>query len=161
MPYPDPPGLAPDSPVIRTNTNFLDIILYSSQAVSDRPMWQQEEAQLGLFHRDALPYLLVHFPRSRVTFDCPYNIWRVDADIRATWFLSSTSMLSLILAQHGTNRFYGMQRYPMPWAAELRQISQQTMQQYKSAEEVDAHGRRIESQMGVAQMWQQRVKSAS
>lgn len=157
LPYPTPPGIAPDSPVIQTNTDFLDIILYSSQAKADRAMWQKEPAQIGLFHRDALPYLLVHFPQSRVTFDCPYNIWRVDAAIRQAWFLSDKSMVNLVLAQHGTNAFYGMQRQSVPWAGQLRQLCAGQMQQYASAAEVDAQGHRLEAQVGVAQMWQQRM----
>ncbi|XAZ81817.1 hypothetical protein A6C57_26865 (plasmid) [Fibrella sp. ES10-3-2-2] len=157
LPFPAPPGIAPDSPVIQTNTDFLDIILYSSQAMTDRLMWQRETAHLAIFHRDALPYILVHFPLSRMTFDCPYNIWRVDAAIRQAWFLSEKTMMNLILAQHGTNEFYGIQRHSIPWANQLRQVCEQQTRQYKSAAEVDALGYRLEAQLGVAQMWQQRV----
>jgi len=161
MPYPAPPGVAPDGPVIQTNTDFLDVILYSSQATADRLIWQRESAQFGLFHRDALPYVLVHFPQSRMTFDCPYNVWRVDATIRQAWFLSDKAMLNLILAQHGTNQFYGMQRHVILWADQLRQICTQQLRRYTSATQVDAQGHRLEAEVGVAQMWKQRVKSFS
>lgn len=157
LPFPPPPGIAPDSPVIQTNTDFVDVILYSSQAKADRLMWQRETAQLGLFHRNALPYVLVHFPLSRMTFDCPYNVWRVDATIRQTWFLSEKTMLNLILAQHGTNEFYGIQRHSIGWADQLRQVCEQQMRLYGSAAEVDAQGHILETQVGVAKMWKQKM----
>lgn len=120
-------------------------------------MWQRETAQLGLFHRNALPYVLVHFPLSRMTFDCPYNVWRVDATIRQTWFLSEKTMLNLILAQHGTNEFYGIQRHSIGWADQLRQVCEQQMRLYGSAAEVDAQGHILETQVGVAKMWKQKM----
>lgn len=156
MPYPAPRHVAPDSPTIRTNTDFLDIHLYSAQPQQDRAMWQTDEAQLALFHQEAIPYVLVHFPRHRVTFDCPFNILRVSVDIRQAWFFSDKSMTGLILASYSTNLFFGMQRIGVDWADELRTVTRQSMQQYPTAEAIDQRGQQIEARLTTAQMWQQR-----
>lgn len=159
MPYPGPPAIPADSPIIRTNTDFLDIIFYSAQAAADQKMWQTEQAQLGLFHQDGVPYLLVHFPNHRVTLDCPYNFWRVQANIQELWLTSGKKILGLVLASHSTNLFYAMQRQSVSWADELRRVCELTRQRFRSANEVDQRGRLIESRMNPAQMWHQRYTS--
>lgn len=156
MPYPAPPSIAPDSPTIRTNSDFLDIHLYSAQPQQDRVMWQTDQAQLGLFYQGVIPYILVHFSKHRVTFDCPFNIRVVPDDIRESWFVSERTVAGLILASYPTNLFFGIQRIAADWAADLRQLAQLTMSTYPTAEAVEEQQRLIESSVSTAQMWQQR-----
>ncbi|PRY35019.1 hypothetical protein CLV58_115102 [Spirosoma oryzae] len=158
MPDPAPAHMAPDAPVVRANTDFLDIHLYSAQYQQDRVMWQTDGAQLGLFVQDQVPYLLVHFPNHQVTFDCPFNIRRVSENIRTIWIKSDQSTVGLILASYPTNCFYGMQRVGVNWATELRRIAQLTMDAYPTADAVERQQRLIEARFSTAQMWQQQYQ---
>lgn len=119
-------------------------------------MWQTDQVQLGLFYLGAIPYILVHFSKHRVTFDCPFNIRAVPDDIRTPWFVSERTVAGLILASYPTNLFFGMQRITVDWAADLRQLAQLTMSTYPTAEAVEKQQRLIESSVSTAQMWQQR-----
>lgn len=153
MPYPAPARMAPDTPTIKTNSDFLDIHLFSNQAPQDRKMWQTDVAKLALFHQDTIPYVLVTFPRHRVTFDCPFNILRVPDEIRSLWFTSEKSMAKLILASYPTNLFFGMQLIDVAWAAELRRVSREGIERYGSAEAIDRQSHYIEDRVSTAQMW--------
>lgn len=160
MPYSAPAQLAPDTTTLKTNSDFLDLYLYSGSVAEDRTMWLTEEAQLGLFHRDAVPYVLVNFPLHDVIFDFPFNILRVGADIRAAWFSSEKTFVKLILASYPQNLFYAMQMVNVNWANELRQVARQSLERCKTAEAIDRHGEQIESQMNTAQMWQARWQAS-
>lgn len=160
MPYSAPAQLAPDTTTLKTNSDFLDLHLYSGSVAEDRKMWQTEEAQLGLFHRDAVPFVLVNFPLHNVVFDFPFNILRVQTDIRSAWFSSEKTFAKLILASYPQNLFYAMQMVNVKWAAELRQVARQGMERYQTAEAIDRHGAQIEARLTTAQMWQARWQAS-
>lgn len=138
FPIPNPAGVGNDHFMLLTNTEFLTLAFYSTQADSDLEYWNLGPMACGLFTSpQTVPVVLLTFLDEAASFCHPLNMYRLIGDERQPWLKSDKDTVSVMLIDADTGILRSIRQIQVNWAGVIRRVASHQLEIYGSAEQVE------------------------